>query len=171
MTIDLEEALHGLIARISSLRDARSAYPADPAPTLDAALAELDTAKDLLGLAVEAARRSRGLPGARDGDPQREHKLLRQIYRALPVPVIVMDATGAIRRVNTETTRLLGSPAGYLTGRPFSLLVDFSRRAAFQSHLTSVPHGDETTPTTFVTRLAHQGRAHIVRLVLTRLRL
>ncbi len=167
--IDLEEALRGLVARISSLRDARSAYPGDAAPTLDAALAELETAKDLLGLAVERSASRR--PTGREGGPQREHKLLRQVFRTLPVAVVILDAGGTIRRVNAETSRLLGSPAGYLTGRGFAMLVDGSRRAAFRSHLTSVLHGDETAPAVFVTRLVHQGRTHTVRLVLTRLQL
>jgi PAS domain S-box-containing protein len=169
--IDLEEALRGLVTRISSLRDARSAYPGDPAPTLDAALAELETAKDLLGLAVETTRSTHRRQSSRDGGPQREHKLLRQVYRTLPVAVVILDASGTIRRVNAETSRLLGSPAGYLTGRGFAMLVDGSRRAAFRSHLTSVLHGDESAPAAFVTRLVHQGRTHTVRLVLTRLQL
>jgi PAS domain S-box-containing protein len=174
--IELEEALNGLVARISSLRDARTAYPADLGPTLDAALAELDTAEDLLRAAIDGngrrgeGGRSSGRPGGgRNGGVQREHKLLRQVYRSLPVPVIVMDGTGTIRRVNAETSHLLGSPAGYLTGRAFPLLVDVSRRAAFRSHLTAVLHGEETAALT--TRLSHQGRTHIVQLVLTRLHL
>jgi PAS domain S-box-containing protein len=167
--IELDEALNGLLARVSSLREARAAYPADLGPTLDAALAELETAGDLLGRAIREMRPSGRAGGARNGGSQREHKLLRQVYRSLPVPVIVMDATGTIRRVNAETSRLLGSPSGYLTGRAFPLLVDVSRRAAFRSHLTSVLHGEETSA--FATRLAHQGRVHTVQLVLTRLHL
>ncbi|GII86222.1 hypothetical protein Ssi03_42120 [Sphaerisporangium siamense] len=167
----LEQALSGLTARISSLRQARAAYPADPGPTLDAALVELDTARDLLRGAIgelgKSRRRPAG-PGGRDGT-NRELKLLRTLYRAMPVPVIVLDASGTVRRVNAEASRLLGSPDGYLTGRAFPLLVDVSRRAAFRSHLTSVLHTGETAA--FPTRLAHQGRAHNVQLVLTQLRM
>ncbi|GGK95550.1 hypothetical protein Sme01_30930 [Sphaerisporangium melleum] len=165
----LEQALSGLTARISSLRDARSAYPGDPGPTLDAALVELDTARDLLRASIGELGKSRRRSGGREGGSNRELKLLRTVYRSLPVPVIILDTAGTVRRVNAEASRLLGSPDGYLTGRAFPLLVDVSRRAAFRSHLTSVLHTGETAA--FPTRLAHQGRAHNVRLVLTQLRM
>ncbi|WP_405151328.1 SpoIIE family protein phosphatase [Sphaerisporangium sp. NBC_01403] len=165
----LEQALSGLTARISSLRDTRSAYPGDPGPTLDAALVELETARDLLRASIGELGKSRRRPGGKESGSNRELKLLRTIYRTMPVPVIVLDNAGTVRRVNAEASRLLGSPDGYLTGRAFPLLVDVSRRAAFRSHLTSVLHTGETAA--FPTRLAHQGRAHNVRLVLTQLRM
>ncbi|WP_231619184.1 PAS domain-containing protein, partial [Nonomuraea sp. SBT364] len=135
---DLEHALDALAGRVSSLREARAAYPADLAPTLDAALAELDTAAELLAEAREQLRRApKRAAGKKDGS-QRELKLLRQVFRAFPVPVVVLDGGGVVRRINPETSRVLGSPDGYLVGRSFPLLVDVSRRAAFRSHLTSV---------------------------------
>ncbi|MEV0585017.1 SpoIIE family protein phosphatase [Nonomuraea sp. NPDC050310] len=162
----LEHAVEELAERVNSLRAAKSAYPRDLAPTLEAALAELDTAMELLEAAHEELRKGQsGRKGG--GGGQRELKLLRQVYRAFPVPVVVLDGGGVVRRVNPETTRLLGSPDGYLVGRAFPLLVDVSRRAAFRSHLTSVLQTGQTTA--FESRLAHQGRAHRVRLALTRL--
>ncbi|MFI7441911.1 SpoIIE family protein phosphatase [Nonomuraea indica] len=168
MTVpDLEHALDALTARVSSLREARTAYPSELAPTLDAALAELDTAAELLAEArVELDKSARRQNGRKDG-PQRELKLLRQVFRAFPVPVIVLDGGGVVRRINPETSRVLGSPDGYLVGRSFPLLVDVSRRAAFRSHLTSVLQTGQ--PAAFETRLAHQGRTHTVQLALTRL--
>ena len=164
---DLDHALNALEGRVSSLREARAAYPADLGPTLDAALAELDTAAELLAEAREqlgkAPRRS---AGKKDGS-QRELKLLRQVFRAFPVPVIVLDGGGMVRRINPETSRMLGSPDGYLVGRSFPLLVDVSRRAAFRSHLTSVLQIGQ--PAAFETRLAHQGRTHTVQLAISRL--
>ncbi|WP_214411242.1 SpoIIE family protein phosphatase [Sphaerisporangium fuscum] len=165
----LEQALNGLTARISSLRDARAAYPKEPGPTLDAALVELDTARDLLRAALGELGKSRRRAGGKDGGSNRELKLLRTVYRTMPVPVIILDQAATVRRVNAEASRLLGSPDGYLTGRAFPLLVDVSRRAAFRSHLTAVLHTGETAA--FPTRLTHQGRAHNVRLVLTQLRM
>ncbi|WP_055482968.1 SpoIIE family protein phosphatase [Sphaerimonospora mesophila] len=154
---ELERALGGLADRIAILRD-------DFRP--EAALRELETAEDLLRDALtELARGHR----RRDGGNLREHKLLRQVFRSLPVPVIIMDTGGTVRRINNETTRLLGSPAGYLIGRAFPLLVDVAGRAAFRSHLTAVLRGEEVS--SLRTRLAHQGRAHVVRLVLSRLRM
>ncbi|GLW96788.1 SpoIIE family protein phosphatase [Microtetraspora sp. NBRC 16547] len=154
---ELERELSGLAARIAALRET-------PAP--GAALDELEAAEELLRSALaELGRNHR----RKEGGNQREQKLLRQVFRALPVPLVVMDAGGVVRRINNETSRLLGSPAGYLLGRPFPLLIDVSRRAAFRSHLTAVLHGDESA--TFETRLAHQGRTHTVRLVLSRLRM
>ncbi|MFB9204517.1 SpoIIE family protein phosphatase [Nonomuraea spiralis] len=163
---DLEHALDALAGRVSSLREARTAYPTDLAPTLDAALAELDTAAELLAEAREALSKApKRASGKKDGT-QRELKLLRQVFRAFPVPVIVLDGGGVVRRINPETSRVLGSPDGYLVGRSFPLLVDVSRRAAFRSHLNSVLQTGQ--PSAFETRLAHQGRTHTVQLALTR---
>ncbi|MBO4270206.1 SpoIIE family protein phosphatase [Microbispora triticiradicis] len=129
-------------------------------------LRELDAAEELLRKAVAEVARSRR---RRDGGSQREQKLLRQVFRALPIPVIIMDTGGTVRRINNETTRLLGSPAGYLIGRAFPLLIDVAARAAFRQRLAAVLHGEDSV--SFPTRLAHQGRAHNVRLVLSRLRM
>ncbi|MFF4415378.1 SpoIIE family protein phosphatase [Streptosporangium sp. NPDC001559] len=163
----LEQALSALASRVSSLREARSAYPADPRSTLDAALAELDTARELLESALRELRKAPRRSGDRESGSQRELKLLRQVFRAFPVPVVVLDASGVVRRISAETSRMLGSPAGYLIGRPFPLLVDVSRRAAFRSHLTAVQQGGQSA--TFQTRLTHQGRAHTVQLAVIRL--
>ncbi|MGP3955221.1 SpoIIE family protein phosphatase [Nonomuraea sp. 3N208] len=164
---DLEHALDALAGRVSSLREARTAYPADLAQTLDAALAELDTAVELLAEAGEQLRKGAKRGGGKKDGAQRELKLLRQVFRAFPVPVIVLDGGGVVRRINPETSRMLGSPDGYLVGRSFPLLVDVSRRAAFRSHLTSVLQTGQ--PSAFETRLAHQGRTHTVQVALTRL--
>ncbi|WP_302893312.1 SpoIIE family protein phosphatase [Actinomadura luzonensis] len=164
---DLEHALDALAGRVSSLREARTAYPSDLAPTLDASLAELDTAVELLAEAREQLRKAPKRTAGRKDGAQRELKLLRQVFRAFPVPVIVLDGGGVVRRINPETSRMLGSPDGYLVGRSFPLLVDVSRRAAFRSHLTSVLQTGQ--PSAFETRLAHQGRTHTVQVALTRL--
>lgn len=164
----LEHAVDELSERVTSLRGARSAYPDEQGPTLEAALAELDTATELLLSARTALRQAPGRQGRKGGSgTQRELKLLRQVFRAFPVPVIVMDGGGVVRRINGETGKLLGSPDGYLVGRPFPLLVDLSRRAAFRSHLTSVLQTGQTAA--FETRLSHQGRTHVIQLALTRL--
>ncbi|GII26573.1 SpoIIE family protein phosphatase [Planotetraspora mira] len=154
---ELERSLSGLADRIAALRD-------DPGS--GAALRELENAEELLRDALGELARSRR---RKDGGNQREQKLLRQIFRALPIPVIIMDTGATVRRINNETTRLLGSPAGYLIGRAFPLLVDVTGRAAFRSHLTTVLRGEESAA--FQTRLAHQGRTHTVRLVLSTLRM
>ncbi|MCT9930451.1 SpoIIE family protein phosphatase [Planotetraspora sp. A-T 1434] len=154
---ELERALSGLADRIATLRDK---------PEPGAALRELEAAEELLRSALGELVRGRR---RKDGGNQREQKLLRQVFRALPVPVIIMDTGGTVRRINNETTRLLGSPAGYLIGRAFPLLIDVASRAAFRSHLTAVLRSEESAA--FQTRLAHQGRTHTVRLVLSRLRM
>ncbi|GII05397.1 SpoIIE family protein phosphatase [Planobispora takensis] len=163
----LEQALDALTTRVSSLRETRSAYPGDPRSTLDAALAELDTARDLLDSALRELRKAPKRSGERESGSQRELKLLRQVFKTLPVPLVVLDGSGTVRRISSETSRLLGSPAGYVIGRSFALFVDVSRRAAFRSHLTAVRQSGQTV--TFQTRLTHQGRAHTVQLALTRL--
>ncbi|WP_259401300.1 SpoIIE family protein phosphatase [Microbispora sp. H13382] len=156
-TAELERALSGLADRIATLRD-------EPDPGV--MLRELDAAEELLRKALSELVRSRR---RRDGGSQREQKLLRQVFRALPIPVIIMDTGGTVRRINNETTRLLGSPAGYLIGRAFPLLVDVTARAAFRQRFAAVLHGEDNA--SLQTRLTHQGRAHTVRLVLSRLRM
>lgn len=166
----LERALSGLATRTSYLRGARSAGGATASgKALEAALAELGAAEELLRTAVGELKRGGRRPGGRDGGGQREQKLLRQVYRSLPLPVIVLDTAGTVRRVNAETSRLLGSPAGYLTGRQFPLLVDIAHRAAFRTHLNAVLRGEEKA--VFPALLSHQGRDHRVQIALTRLRL
>ncbi|MFI6484727.1 SpoIIE family protein phosphatase [Nonomuraea sp. NPDC050663] len=166
----LEHAVDELARRVSSLRGAGAAYPKDLAPTLEAAMAELDTAVELLyGARAEMRRSGSAARKGGGGGGQRELKLLRQVFRSFPVPVVVLDGGGVVRRVNTETTRVLGSPDGYLVGRSFPLLVDVSRRAAFRSHLTSAIQTGQSAA--FETRLIHQGRTHTVQLVLTPLQL
>jgi PAS domain S-box-containing protein len=154
---ELERSLSGLADRIAVLREDLGS---------GAALRELENAEELLRDALGELARSRR---RKDGGNQREQKLLRQIFRALPIPVIIMDTGATVRRINNETTRLLGSPAGYLIGRAFPLLIDVAGRAAFRSHLTTVLRGEESAA--FQTRLAHQGRTHTVRLVLSTLRM
>ncbi|GAA0998469.1 hypothetical protein GCM10009555_097780 [Acrocarpospora macrocephala] len=127
---------------------------------------ELAAAEELVRDALAELSRARK---RRDGGPQREQKLLRQIFRTMPVPVIVMDPSGTVRRINNETTRLLGSPAGYLIGRGFPLLIESSQRGAFRAQLSAALRSEEST--TFETRLNHHGRTHTVRLVLSRLRM
>ncbi|MFI6289968.1 SpoIIE family protein phosphatase [Nonomuraea sp. NPDC050790] len=168
MTTPLERALDSLTERVSSLRDARTAYPEQAGETLSAALAELDTALELLAEARKQLRQAPKQQSAKGG-AQRELKLLRQVFRVFPVPVFVLDGGAVIRRINAETSRVLGSPDGYLVGRSFPLLVETSRRAAFRSHLTAVLQTGQSA--TFETRLSHQGRTHTVQIVLTRLTL
>ncbi|WP_308169634.1 SpoIIE family protein phosphatase [Acrocarpospora catenulata] len=143
--------------RLAEFADRVAALPDSP---------ELAAAEDLVREALAELGRARR---RRDGGPQREQKLLRQLFRTLPVPVIVMDPGGTVRRINNETSRLLGSPAGYLIGRAFPLLIESSRRAAFRSRLNAALRSEESA--VFETRLAHQGRTHTVRLVLSRLRM
>nr|BFE77525.1 hypothetical protein GCM10020093_001260 [Planobispora longispora] len=154
---------------VQGLLTARGPFrlPGRPRSTLDAALAELDTARELLDAALREVRKTPRRSGERESGSQRELKLLRQVFKTFPVPVLVLDGSGTVRRIGSEASRMLGSPAGYLIGRSFALFVDISRRAAFRSHLTSVQQGGRTV--TFQTRLAHQGRAHTVQLALTRL--
>jgi PAS domain S-box-containing protein len=104
---------------------------------------------------------------------QREHKLLRQVFRTLPVPLVIIDAAGVIRRINNETARLLGSPSGYLVGRAFPMLVETARRAAFRAEMSAALRREDADeiPVTFETRLIHQGLTHPVRMTISRLRL
>ncbi|WP_283133256.1 SpoIIE family protein phosphatase [Rhizohabitans arisaemae] len=162
---DLEAELTALSDRVSDLRQARASYPGDIDGVLDAALVELAAAEDLIRACLTRSPGS-GERGRRRGSPaEREYRLLKQVFRTLPVPTFLLDAQGAVRRVNPEAAAILGTPAGYLTGKPFALFVDLPRRAAFRSRLSEVLR--DATTVRFDSRLAKGTHVSEVRLSLT----
>src|SRR5690606_28680872 len=109
---DLEHALDALAGRVSSLRETSAAYPSDLAPTLDAALAELDTAVDVLAEAGEQPGRGSGGRSAKKGGCQPGLRRRRPGRRGCPVPGIGRGGGGMVRRINPAASRLLGSRGG-----------------------------------------------------------
>jgi serine phosphatase RsbU (regulator of sigma subunit)/PAS domain-containing protein len=119
--------------RVAALRQAAGMPEAQPAPLLDAALAELDAAVSELDR-VDAL-------GQQDdaGSPQAnsDRRLLHAIFQQAPVALFVLGRDGAIRRANTAAAELVGSAQGYATGRSFAALVEPPSRAAVRSQLAA----------------------------------
>ncbi|MFW6640039.1 GAF domain-containing protein [Nocardiopsis algeriensis] len=143
-------------------------YPDDARGTAEAALAELEYAERLLGEAGnQLARVHAEQPEPRRSDDEGERPLLRALFTQLPVPVVLLDHEGYIRRINNAGAERLGSAPGYLTGKPFAHFVDLRRRAAMQSWLAAVLRGDGDAD--LESRLAQRGWAEDVHLSMTRL--
>jgi PAS domain-containing protein len=130
--------LTDLAARRDALRQAASAAGADPAALLDAALTELDAALDSLA-GVEAGDDTDG--EALSGVPQAvraERRLLHVAFAEAPVPLLLLEPDGTIRRASNQACELLGAPAGYATGKPLTVFVDLPLRAAVRTLLAAV---------------------------------
>ncbi|PRY00562.1 GAF domain-containing protein [Allonocardiopsis opalescens] len=167
---EFDRELAELAERADALRATHAAYPEDAASTLEAALAELRYAEDRLraagaALAELTARR----PGHDRSGHDDERSLLRTVFTELAVPVLLLDHEGHIRRANTAAAELLGTSAGYLTGKPFVIFVDLRRRAAMRSQLAAVGRSGQTA--SFDSRLARKGWADDIHVTLSRHRL
>ena len=160
-----DRRLDDLGFRIAALRTARECSPEHALATLDAALVELEVAERELRDHREELARGADRPGDRSTD--RERRVLRAVFQDLPVPVFVLDRGGSIRRANRGAADLLATAAAYVTGKPLSLFVDLSHRAAFRSHLSAMLRDGGVT--SFDTRLVRQTRSADVRLHLLRL--
>ncbi|HET7246256.1 MAG TPA: SpoIIE family protein phosphatase [Streptosporangiaceae bacterium] len=133
----------GLKARYAALRQAAELPGADPAPLLEAALAELDAAVAALtpdGSADEPGDGGQGSSGASHA----ERRLLHAVFQQAPVPMFLLGSDGTVRRVNAAAGDLLGSGPGYATGKAFSAFIDLPSRAAAATHLAAAARKGET---------------------------
>jgi serine phosphatase RsbU (regulator of sigma subunit)/PAS domain-containing protein len=135
----MSDSPSGLAARRDALREAAGIPDGDPRALLDAALTELDAAIDAFtgtgagpGAAAEAMAES--LPEA----VRAERRLLHAAFQEAPVPLFLLELDGTIRRANAKAADLLGSPAGYATGRVLTVFVDLPFRATVHSQLAAV---------------------------------
>lgn len=152
--------------RVSALRVARECAPEDALATLDAALVELGRCVD------EVRRRDRQespVPSAATGSETagQEHRVLDGTFERLPLPVVLVDHNGSIRRANRLAPEFLGVAPSYLRGRTFSPFVELSARAAFASQLSGVLGSGGRT--TFVSRLSTGAGCVDVRLAMSRI--
>jgi serine phosphatase RsbU (regulator of sigma subunit)/PAS domain-containing protein len=130
-------------ARSAALRQAAGLPRAKAAELLTAALAELDSA--LVALAADADG-SAGMATAGTGQrsaaaqhaQQSDRRLLQAVFAQAPVPLLVIDQEGTIRRANAAACELLGVGQGYATGKPLTSLIEPTARAAVRSQLASV---------------------------------
>src|SRR5215470_15497227 len=132
------EPLADVAARRDELRHAAGMPGADAGALLDAALTELDGAID--ALAAMLAGTAEAAP-ATDGTPEAvraERRLLHTTFQQAPVALFVLEPDGTIRRANNAAADLIGSPAGYATGKPLTAFVDLPSRAAMRTQLAAV---------------------------------
>jgi len=130
-------AIAGLAERHEALRQAAALPGADPGALLDAAFAELDGAIELL----TSWSPDDGDATAEQAAPDNltaERRLLRAVFQHAPVPLLVLEQDGTVRRANGAAGELIGSPPGYATGRPLTGFVDLPYRAVVQSQLAAV---------------------------------
>lgn len=152
-------------ARISALRVSRDCAPEDALATLDAALAELFRAEhDLRKWQEQEFAAGPSGPDAQLRD--RDLQLLLSTFRDLPVPALLLDRGGAIRRANRLAAELLGVATAYVNGRPFSAFVELPARAALASHLADVAATGRVAH--FDSRLQSGAGSTDVRLALSR---
>jgi serine phosphatase RsbU (regulator of sigma subunit)/PAS domain-containing protein len=132
--------LADLTGRRDALRQAAGLPGADPRELLDAAFAELDAAVEVLAKLIQA---DTGEPDTGAGNPdfpaslRAERNLLRAVFQQAPVPLLVLEPDGTIRRANNRAGDLIGAPPGYATGKPLTAFVDLPSRAAVQSQLAA----------------------------------
>ena len=128
-----------LESRAGQLRSAAALPDADRASLLDAALLELDLAV----AALKTTGTGRASAQARSAAADNERRLLRTVFQDAPVPLFLLERDGTVRRVNRQAGALLGSSAGYLTGKPFPVFCDLATRATVGTHVAGVFHSGQ----------------------------
>jgi serine phosphatase RsbU (regulator of sigma subunit) len=121
------------------LRSAALLRDADRGALLDAALADLERA--VTALHRTGADQTSALAKSEVADGER--RLLRTVFQDAPVPLFLLERDGTVRRVNRQAGALLGSSAGYLTGKPFPMFCDLATRATVGSHVAGVFHSGQ----------------------------
>src|SRR5262249_61023999 len=132
----------GLKGGCAALRQAAALPGADPAPLLEAALAELEAAVAALPAAGSGAEAEPGNGGS--GASHAERRLLHAVFQQAPVPLFLLGPDGTIRRVNAAAGALLGSGPGYATGKSFAAFIDLPARPAAATQLAAVARKNET---------------------------
>ena len=137
------ESISDLAERRDALRQASSMPGSDAHALLDAALAELDGTIEALAAHAGQAGQAGGsvAESATDGATdviRAERHLLHAAFQRAPVPLLLLELDGTIRRANARAADLLGAPTGYATGKSLAVFVDPPSRAALQSQLAAV---------------------------------
>ena len=121
------------------MRSAALLPDADRGALLDAALADLERAVTALLTSGADQSSTQAKNEVADG----ERRLLRTVFQDAPVPLFLLERDGTVRRVNRQAGALLGSSAGYLTGKPFPMFCDLATRATVGSHVAGVFHSGQ----------------------------
>src|SRR3984885_8242671 len=128
--------LGDLAGRREALRQAAALPGADPRALLDAALAELDAAVEVLTNRTEPDL-GEVTPAASADSLSVERALLRAVFQYAPAPLFVLEPDGTVRRANARAGQLIGAPPGYATGRALTAFVDLPSRAAVKSQFAA----------------------------------
>jgi PAS domain-containing protein len=139
--------------RMGELKEVSPRPARRPEELLEATLAELDLAEEELQVCLEEINSQRSASESRGED---EWWLLTKTFAELPVPVLLLDTDGGIRRSNEAGAALIGTSHKYLTRRPLAGLIDLTTRAAYRSELSRVVR-DGTTSTVPVRLTAQYG--------------
>jgi serine phosphatase RsbU (regulator of sigma subunit)/PAS domain-containing protein len=130
------DTVAGLQLRSAELRKAAANPRSGERALLDAALSELDAAIEVLSAAGNGA--PAGGREGQSGGTQSERRLLQAIFGQTPLPLLVVDGGGTIRRANAAACDLLGVGSGYATGRKLSSLIEAAGQAPLRSRLAAV---------------------------------
>jgi serine phosphatase RsbU (regulator of sigma subunit)/PAS domain-containing protein len=155
-----DEAVADIAARRDALRQAAGLPGADLRTLMDAALTEIDAAIEAAGAGAPVAGRSADqraelqhesvraeavrAESVRAESVRAERRLLHTVFQQAPVPLFLLEQDGTIRRANNRAAALLGTPAGYATGRPLQTFIDLASRAVAATLLAAVIRTGET---------------------------
>lgn len=135
----LESEIAELTERVAALRDAAASPGPGMRSNLEAALAELDLALEVMAkLRDQLQAPAPATPDRVARTADLERRLLRTVFQAAPTPMFLLGTDGVVRRVNRQAANLLGLPRGYTTGKPLPAFVDLATRAALRSQLNAV---------------------------------
>lgn len=132
------DSLDDLMRRRDALRQAAAVPDADAGALLDAVLLELDGAIEALAGEPAAASGDDASAGGGVDGVRAERRLLHATFQQAPVPLLLLELDGIIRRANARAAELLGAPVGYATGKSLAVFADPPSRAALQTHLAAV---------------------------------
>jgi serine phosphatase RsbU (regulator of sigma subunit)/PAS domain-containing protein len=128
-----------LETRAGQLRSAAVLPDADREALLEAALVELE----LAAAALRTLGTGQSAAQATASTADNERRLLRTVSQDAPVPLFLLEQDATVRRVNRQAGALLGSSAGYLTGKAFTVFCDLATRATVGSHVAGVFHSGQ----------------------------
>lgn len=138
----VHEAIAGLQSRSAALHRAAVNPRSGDRALLEAALTELDAAIEALAATGRGAPAAgQDGPGGREGPSAGAHsdrRLLQAVFGQAPVPLLVVDAEGTIRRANSAACELLGVGPGYATGRTLASMIEPGGHAPLRSRLAAV---------------------------------
>ncbi|GAA2095893.1 hypothetical protein GCM10009801_65080 [Streptomyces albiaxialis] len=128
--------------RVEELKSARALPQGEPMSALDAALFELQHVVDVLWPRYVQLLAASGRHGGGEHPDTREQQLLRALFQRLPMPVVLLDRDGVVRRLNVAASELFAIRPGYASGRALTGALNHGVRAAFRSQVAAVARGE-----------------------------